>query len=91
MSGPGLPGDEGLDRLVGWRWARSNVRPHHLPPRRSPFPTPRTAARVPRAYRRPEWHAFLRAAGLTVMEEETIAAGAGSPADRLILIRAEKD
>jgi SAM-dependent methyltransferase len=37
-----------------------------------------------RAYRRPEWHAFLRAAGLTVMEE-TISAG------RLILIRAEKD
>lgn len=43
------------------------------------------------AYRRPEWHAFLRAAGLTVMEEDTIAGGAGSPADRLILIRAEKD
>lgn len=43
-----------------------------------------------RAYRRPEWHAFLRAAGLTVMEEETIAAGAAS-ANRIILLRAEKD
>lgn len=50
-----------------------------------------TAAGAARAYRRPEWHAFLRAAGLTVMDEETIAAGTGSPADRLILIRAEKD
>jgi SAM-dependent methyltransferase len=37
-----------------------------------------------RAYRRPEWHAFLRAAGLTVMEEDTTA-------DRIILLRADKD
>jgi ubiquinone/menaquinone biosynthesis C-methylase UbiE len=43
-----------------------------------------------RAYRRPEWHAFLRAAGLTVMEEDTIAASA-APAPRIILLRAEKD
>ncbi len=49
-----------------------------------------TAARAPGTYRRPEWHAFLRAAGLTVMQEETIAA-AGSSAGHLILIRAEKD
>ncbi len=41
-----------------------------------------------RAYRRPEWRAFLRAAGLTVMEEDAIGAASGS---RIILIRAEKD
>ena len=46
-----------------------------------------TAARGPGTYRRPEWHAFMRAAGLTVMQEETIDAAS----DRLILIRAEKD
>jgi len=49
-------------------------------------PTPALA----RAYRRPEWRAFLRAAGLTVMEEDAICAGAGSP-EGIILIRAEKD
>ena len=43
-----------------------------------------------RAYRRPEWHAFLRAAGLTVMEEDTIG-GEASPGSRVILIRAERD
>ena len=43
-----------------------------------------------RAYRRPEWHAFLRAAGLTVMEEDTICTGGGAPGP-LILVRAEKD
>jgi SAM-dependent methyltransferase len=41
-----------------------------------------------RAYRRPEWHAFLRAAGLTVMEEDVIAP---TGPDRVILLRAEKD
>ena len=50
-----------------------------------------TAARAHGTYRRPEWHAFLRAAGLTVMEEETISASAAPSTDRLILIRAEKD
>jgi SAM-dependent methyltransferase len=49
-----------------------------------------TAARAPGTYRRPEWHAFLRAAGLTVMEEDTVSA-AGAAADRIILLRAEKD
>jgi SAM-dependent methyltransferase len=49
------------------------------------------AARAPGTYRRPEWHAFLRAAGLTVMQEETIPAAAAPPTDRLLLIRAEKD
>ena len=43
-----------------------------------------------RAYRRREWHAFLRAAGLTVMEEDAIGPGAGTPG-RIILLRAEKD
>jgi SAM-dependent methyltransferase len=52
-------------------------------------PAPPGAAAV-RAYRRREWHAFLRAAGLTVMEEDTLA-GDGSPATRSIRIRAEKD
>jgi SAM-dependent methyltransferase len=50
-----------------------------------------TTARAPGTYRRPEWHAFLRAAGLTVMEEDTISAGAGPPPDLMILVRAEKD
>jgi ubiquinone/menaquinone biosynthesis C-methylase UbiE len=37
-----------------------------------------------RSYRRREWHAFLRAAGLTVMQEDTTDAG-------MVLLRAEKD
>jgi len=49
------------------------------------------AARAPGTYRRPEWHAFLRAAGLTVMQEETIRAGTAPATGPLILIRAEKD
>jgi SAM-dependent methyltransferase len=48
------------------------------------------AATAERAYRRPEWHAFLRAAGLTVMEEDMLA-HEGAPGGRLIVIRAEKD
>jgi SAM-dependent methyltransferase len=53
-----------------------------------PLAREETDAAPARAYRRQEWHAFLRAAGLTVMEEDVIAA-AGS--DRVILLRAEKD
>lgn len=45
-------------------------------------------ARAVGAYRRPEWHAFLRAAGLTVMEEDVLAAAGPHP---VILLRAEKD
>ncbi|HUE44660.1 MAG TPA: class I SAM-dependent methyltransferase [Aestuariivirgaceae bacterium] len=52
--------------------------------------SPRTPLPL-RAYRRPEWHAFLRAAGLTTMEEDTIVTAAGTPADFMILLRAEKD
>ncbi len=43
------------------------------------------------SYRRREWQAFLRAAGLTTMEEDVIASGTGAPADRIVLLRAEKD